>query len=152
MRKIALTVLLSLASLSVLIPGRTAWAATQVTVNPGTIAFGQVPSGTTVTIEVTFTNHGKSDLWFVGQAICPCPPGSPAYDFDDTFLNTDPTSCPYITLNNPPALPAGGSCATAITFSPSERQIYRAFLSMNFGTSDGFITDSIDVALVGKGS
>jgi hypothetical protein len=105
-----------------------------------------------VTVTVTFTNHGTTDLWFIGQAICPCPPGSTAFEFDFAFLQNDPTSCPFLTLNSPPALPAGGSCATAIMFSPTNHQGYRAFLSMNFGTFDGFITDSLNVRLIGRGS
>jgi hypothetical protein len=144
--------LLSVASLTVLAAAPAAWAApSQVTANPKIVNFGRVTTGTTLSMVVTFTNHGTSDLTFVGSAILP--PGSSAFDFDFTFLNTDPTSCPYLEVNSPPALRAnGGSCAEKITFSPTDRLGYHAAYSMNFGTSEGFITESLSLPLIGQGS
>jgi hypothetical protein len=150
MRRIAIIVLLSLVSLAVLAVSPASAGPSQATATPGALVFKNVPTGTTRTMIVTFTNQGKADLSFIGQAILP--PGSTAYDFDFTFLASDHTSCPWLTVNNPPALPAGGSCTTAITFSPANRQVYRAFLSMNFGDSLGSITESLDVQLLGRGS
>ena len=152
MRRTAITLLLSLSSLTVLAGAPAAWAApSQVTASPKILHVGRVTTGTTVSMDITFTNHGASDLHYVGAAILPT--SVTAFDFDFPFLETDPTSCPYITLHSPPALPAsGGSCVMRVTFTPTDRLGYHATFSMNFGTFDGFITDSISVPLIGQGS
>jgi hypothetical protein len=145
-----MTLLLSVVLLTVVAVAPASAATSQVTATPGALAFGAVPTGQSVTMEVTFTNHGSTDLWFTGWTILPL--SVTAFQFDDDFLVNDPTSCAYLTVNSPPALPAGGSCATAITFSPTHKQLYRAVLVTIFGVFEGDYTYTLEWRLFGRGS
>jgi hypothetical protein len=154
MRRIVIT-FLAVAALAGFSTGPASAAPSPVTATPGALAFGAVPTGQSVTMTVTFTNHGSTDLWFTGWTICPITACSPdddlAFSFDSNFLANDPTSCAYLTVNSPPALPAGESCATAIAFSPTNQQPYRAVLVVIFGLFDGDYAYTLEWPLFGRG-
>jgi hypothetical protein len=149
MRRTAITLVVSLAAVAGLSTVPASASGSPVTAKPGALAFGGVPMGQSVTMEITFTNHGSVPLWFTGWTILPL--SVTAFSFDDDFLANDLTSCAYITVNDPPALPAGQSCAAAVTFSPTNAERYRANLVTVFGLFDGDYTYTLEWSLLGRG-
>ncbi len=89
-----------------------------LTVTPTTLAYGNVPVGTTVDQTVTFTNSSTVPITFTGNA-------TPSGDFGTIFSPTLTNTC----AGN--AIAAGASCTIGFSFTPTAPASYSGALAFS---------------------
>jgi hypothetical protein len=111
---------------------------TGIKFSSGTINFGTVTRGQTVSSTVTITNVGTTNVFFTGAEIS----GANSTDFSDNYNDSAPCNN---TASNP--LKPGGTCQVTVSFDPSivgtENASYKVF--------DNTVGSPQSLSLTGKG-
>ncbi len=106
----------------------------------GSIAFGQVRTGSTTELGLQLDNTGRSEIVIRQVSIVPPDPYAPAYVPPDPCIPPDPYHNPPGDLTTRlivPCIKPAGTTTLNVAFAPSEAGGFAAGIRVDYATADG---------------